>query len=197
VDRENVGIIRSPVRATILPDPVVVAAEPDAAARQPTTGPATIETDLCGKYRVCVSSGVNARALRRVLDVLERLGMTVSACRLRQTAGEGPLPLAIADGRRSWNLGPAVWLTSSTESIGAIRATPFVRNVQDSWPTLQFLRVFRQHMTACSPSSRRCEQPDYAEWNRRMPARRPADSPRQRIAPEPFGIVRRGHKPPK
>jgi transposase len=52
--------------------PVVVAAEPDAAATQPTTGPATIEIDLCGKYRVRVSSGADARALRRVLDVLER-----------------------------------------------------------------------------------------------------------------------------
>ena len=52
--------------------PVVVTAEPDAAATRPTTGPATIEIDLCGKYRVCVGSGVDARALRRVLDVLER-----------------------------------------------------------------------------------------------------------------------------
>jgi hypothetical protein len=49
-----------------------LAAEPDAAATQPTTGPATIEIDLCGKYRGCVGSRVDARALRRVLDVLER-----------------------------------------------------------------------------------------------------------------------------
>jgi hypothetical protein len=32
----------------------------------------TIEIDLGGKYRVRVSSGVDALALRRVLDVLER-----------------------------------------------------------------------------------------------------------------------------
>jgi hypothetical protein len=52
--------------------PVVVTAEPDAAATQPTTAAATIEIDLAGKYRVRVSSGVDAQALRRVLDVLER-----------------------------------------------------------------------------------------------------------------------------
>jgi transposase-like protein len=51
--------------------PVVVTAEPDAAATQPTTAAATIEIDLAGKYRVLVSSGVDAQALRRVLDVLE------------------------------------------------------------------------------------------------------------------------------
>jgi len=48
-----------------------VTAEPDAAATQPTTAAATIEIDLAGKYRVLVSSGVDAQALRRVLDVLE------------------------------------------------------------------------------------------------------------------------------
>jgi transposase len=52
--------------------PVVVTAEPDAAATQPTTAAATIEIDLAGKYRVRVSSGVDAQVLRRVLDVLER-----------------------------------------------------------------------------------------------------------------------------
>jgi transposase len=31
-----------------------------------------IEIDLAGKYRVRVGSGVDAQALRRVLDVLER-----------------------------------------------------------------------------------------------------------------------------
>ena len=52
--------------------PVVVTAEPDAAPRNHRLGAATIEIDLCGKYRVRVGSGVDAQALRRVLDVLER-----------------------------------------------------------------------------------------------------------------------------
>jgi transposase-like protein len=52
--------------------PVVVTAEQDAVATQPSTVVETIEIDLAGKYRVRVSSGVDAEALRRVLDVLER-----------------------------------------------------------------------------------------------------------------------------
>jgi transposase len=52
--------------------PVVVAAEPDAAAMHPATGAATIEIDVAGKYRVRVGGGVDAHALRRVFDVLER-----------------------------------------------------------------------------------------------------------------------------
>jgi transposase len=52
--------------------PVVVAAEPDAAAMHPATGAATIEIDVAGKYRVRVGGGVDAQALRRVFDVLER-----------------------------------------------------------------------------------------------------------------------------
>jgi transposase len=52
--------------------PVVVTAEQDAVATQPSTVAATIEIDLAGKYRVRVGSGVDAQALRRVLDVLER-----------------------------------------------------------------------------------------------------------------------------
>jgi transposase len=52
--------------------PVVVTAEPDAVATQPSTGAEKIEIELSGKYRVRVSSGVDAQALRRVLDVLER-----------------------------------------------------------------------------------------------------------------------------
>jgi hypothetical protein len=50
----------------------MVTAEPDAVATQPSTVVETIEIDLAGKYRVRVSSGVDAQALRRVLDVLER-----------------------------------------------------------------------------------------------------------------------------
>ena len=52
--------------------PVMVTAEPDAVAAQPSTVAETIEIDLAGKYRVRVSSGFDAQALRRVLDVLER-----------------------------------------------------------------------------------------------------------------------------
>jgi transposase len=52
--------------------PVVVTAEQDAVATQPSTVAETIEIDLAGKYRVRVGSGVDAQALRRVLDVLER-----------------------------------------------------------------------------------------------------------------------------
>ena len=49
-----------------------VTTEPNAVATQPSTVAETIEIDLSGKYRVRVSSGVDAQALRRVLDVLER-----------------------------------------------------------------------------------------------------------------------------
>jgi len=52
--------------------PVVVTAEQDAVATPPSTVAETIEIDLAGKYRVRVGSGVDAQALRRVLDVLER-----------------------------------------------------------------------------------------------------------------------------
>ncbi len=52
--------------------PVVVTAESDAAASQPTSCTETIEIDVAGSYRVRVGRGVDAKALRRVLDVLER-----------------------------------------------------------------------------------------------------------------------------
>jgi hypothetical protein len=52
--------------------PVVVTAEQDAVTTQASTVAETIEIDLAGKYRIRVSSGVDAAALRRVLDVLER-----------------------------------------------------------------------------------------------------------------------------
>ena len=51
--------------------PVMVTAEQDAVATQPSTVAETIEIDLAGKYCVRVSSSVDAAALRRVLDVLE------------------------------------------------------------------------------------------------------------------------------
>jgi transposase len=52
--------------------PMMVTAEQDAVVTQPSSATETIEIDLAGKYRVRVSSGVDAQALRRVLDVLER-----------------------------------------------------------------------------------------------------------------------------
>ena len=52
--------------------PVMVTAEPEAVAAQPSTVAATIEIDLAGKYRIRVGSGVDTQTLRRVLDVLER-----------------------------------------------------------------------------------------------------------------------------
>ena len=52
--------------------PVMVTAEPDAVAAQPSSMAATIEIDLAGKYCVRISGGIDAHALRRVLDVLER-----------------------------------------------------------------------------------------------------------------------------
>jgi transposase-like protein len=52
--------------------PVVVTAEQDVVGAQRRAGAETIEIDLAGKYRVRVGSGVDARALGRVLDVLER-----------------------------------------------------------------------------------------------------------------------------
>ena len=52
--------------------PVMITTEQDAVSTQASTVAAAIEIDLAGKYRVRVSSGVDAEALRRVLDVLER-----------------------------------------------------------------------------------------------------------------------------
>jgi transposase len=52
--------------------PVMITTEQDAVSTQATTVTATIEIALAGKYRVCVSGGVDAETLRRVLDVLER-----------------------------------------------------------------------------------------------------------------------------
>ncbi len=52
--------------------PVMVTAEQDAVATQPSPVAETIEIDVAGKYCVRFGSGVDAQALRRVLDVLER-----------------------------------------------------------------------------------------------------------------------------
>lgn len=52
--------------------PVMVTGERDAVATQPLSVAETIEIDVADKYRVRVGSGFDGRALRRVLDVLER-----------------------------------------------------------------------------------------------------------------------------
>jgi transposase len=67
--RDDPGVPAVPSSAPQL-IPVMVTAEQAVAA--PSTVAETIEIDLAGKYRVRVSSGVDAKALRRVLDVLER-----------------------------------------------------------------------------------------------------------------------------
>ncbi len=52
--------------------PVIVTAEQNAVAEQPSTVAEKIEIDVAGKYRVYVGSGFDRQALRRVLEVLER-----------------------------------------------------------------------------------------------------------------------------
>jgi hypothetical protein len=50
----------------------MVTSEQDAVAMQPSRVAETIEIDVPGNYRVRVGSAVDAQALRRVLDGLER-----------------------------------------------------------------------------------------------------------------------------
>lgn len=50
--------------------PVTVTTEPIATVAPSTAD--TIEIELAGKYRIRVGSGVDGKALRRVLDALER-----------------------------------------------------------------------------------------------------------------------------
>ena len=52
--------------------PVTVTAAPGDAASPAPRAADTIEIELAGGYRVRVGSGVDGKALRRVLDVLER-----------------------------------------------------------------------------------------------------------------------------
>jgi transposase len=52
--------------------PVTVTAEPDAPAPVASSAADTIEIELGDKYRVRIGSGVDGKALRRVLDALER-----------------------------------------------------------------------------------------------------------------------------
>jgi transposase len=52
--------------------PVTVTAESDAPAPVASSATDTIEIELGDKYRVRIGSGVDGKALRRVLDALER-----------------------------------------------------------------------------------------------------------------------------
>jgi transposase len=52
--------------------PVMITAEQDAVAAPPSTVVEKIEIDVAGKYRVHVGNSFDGKALRRVLDVLER-----------------------------------------------------------------------------------------------------------------------------
>ncbi len=52
--------------------PVTVTSEPEAPATSTSTSAETIEIELGDKYRIRIGSGVDGKALRRVLDALER-----------------------------------------------------------------------------------------------------------------------------
>jgi transposase len=52
--------------------PVTVTAEPEALAASTPNAAETIEIELGEKYRIRIGSGVDGKALRRVLDALER-----------------------------------------------------------------------------------------------------------------------------
>jgi transposase len=51
---------------------VIVTAEERSGAAPAPSAVDTIEIEVAGKYRIRVGSGVDGKALRRVLDVLER-----------------------------------------------------------------------------------------------------------------------------
>ena len=52
--------------------PVTVTADPGAPATSTSSAAETIEIELGDKYRIRIGSGVDGKALRRVLDALER-----------------------------------------------------------------------------------------------------------------------------
>jgi hypothetical protein len=52
--------------------PVMITAERDDVAAQPSMMASKIEIHIGGRYRVCVDGGFDGQALRRVLDVLEQ-----------------------------------------------------------------------------------------------------------------------------
>jgi transposase len=52
--------------------PVTVTADPEASASPTSSAAETIEIELGDRYRIRIGSGVDGKALRRVLDALER-----------------------------------------------------------------------------------------------------------------------------
>lgn len=59
-------------RARAAPSGPLLTAEPGMPAPPSSSAADTIEIELSGKYRVRIGSGVDGKALRRVLDALER-----------------------------------------------------------------------------------------------------------------------------
>lgn len=68
--RSSDGVLAEPSGPVLLP--VTVTAEPGAPAAPTSSASDTIEIELGDKYRVRIGSGVDGKALRRVLDALER-----------------------------------------------------------------------------------------------------------------------------
>jgi transposase len=68
--RDDLPALADPSGAMLLP--VTVTAESRGEVSAASSAAATIEIELAGKYRVRVGSNVDCKALRRVLDVLER-----------------------------------------------------------------------------------------------------------------------------
>jgi transposase len=68
--RDGLPALGDPTGPMLLP--VTVTAEPHREVSAASSAADTIEIELAGKYRVRVGSGVDGKALRRVLDVLER-----------------------------------------------------------------------------------------------------------------------------
>jgi transposase-like protein len=68
--RDGSSASADPTGPVLLPVTVTAESGDDVAAESSAAD--TIEIELAGKYRLRVSSGVDGKALRRVLDVLER-----------------------------------------------------------------------------------------------------------------------------
>src|SRR5271163_2269624 len=68
--RDGLPALADPPGPMLLP--VTVTAEPRGEGSAASSAADTIEIELAGKYRVRVGSNVDGKALRRVLDVLER-----------------------------------------------------------------------------------------------------------------------------
>ena len=68
--RTDGGVQAGPSGPMLLP--VTVTADPGAPATSTSSAAETIEIELGDKYRIRIGSGVDGKALRRVLDALER-----------------------------------------------------------------------------------------------------------------------------